>query len=126
MKKLLTLFIALSAVFTLGACSGDDTADDQESGNGEEEVTDDDLEEFTLEELSEYDGKDGSDAYVAVDGYVYDMTDSAYWAEGEHQNSVQAGQDLTDEIDMDSPHGRDTLDEVPRIGVLVESTDGSD
>lgn len=126
MKKLLTLFVALSALFTLGACDGDDTDDAQENGNDEQETTDETLEEFTLEELSEFDGQDGRDAYVAVDGYVYDMTDSAYWIEGNHQNRVQAGQDLTDEIDMDSPHGRSALDEVPRIGVLVEATDSSD
>ena len=126
MRKLLTIFLTLSALLALSACNGNDTADDTGDRNGEEEVSDDELEEFTLEELSQYDGQEGRDAYVAVDGYVYDMTDSSYWIEGSHQNQVQAGQDLTDEIDSDSPHGRSALFEVPRIGILVDSEGATD
>lgn len=114
-KKLLLSLSVFLMLFTLAAC-----------GNGDEEAEDtpdDELREFTLEELSQYDGEDGADAYVAVDGYVYDMTDSAQWTEGSHQGQVQAGQDLTEEIDNNDRHGREMLDRVPRIGILVESSD---
>ncbi|MFP4078850.1 MAG: cytochrome b5 domain-containing protein [Candidatus Izemoplasmataceae bacterium] len=125
MKKLLALLTIFVALGALSACGGNDADDDSNGGEGDRERTeestdDEDLREFTLDELSEYDGKDGNDAYAAVDGYVYDMTDSSYWNEGNHQNRVEAGQDLTDEIDMDSPHGREALDNVPKIGILVD------
>ncbi|MFW5894993.1 MAG: cytochrome b5 domain-containing protein [Bacillota bacterium] len=125
MKKFMALWMVIIAFGTLSACSGDNTTDGSDNGNTEE-PSEEELREFTLEELAEFDGKDGKDAYVAVDGDVYDMTDSSYWNEGNHQDSVQAGQDLTHEIDMDSPHGRDALDNVPKIGILVESSESTD
>lgn len=74
---------------------------------------------FTPEELSEYDGKDGRPAYVAVDGVVYDVSDKALWAGGEHQNRVSAGQDLSEAI-LSSPHGKAKLEELPIVGTLAE------
>lgn len=74
---------------------------------------------LTLEELAEYDGKDGRRAYVAVDGIIYDMTDSPAWKEGGH-NGFQAGLDLTDAIKNDSPHGVGKLDNVPAVGKLAD------
>lgn len=49
---------------------------------------------FTLDELAQYDGKNGNDAYVAVDGIVYDVTNAAKWQNGSHYG-VQAGTDCT-------------------------------
>ncbi len=40
---------------------------------------------FTLEELRNYDGKDGRPAYIAYKGKVYDVTDDFLWAGGDHQ-----------------------------------------
>jgi predicted heme/steroid binding protein len=74
--------------------------------------------EMTLAELAEYDGLDGEKAYIAVDGYIYDVTNSDSWNNGMH-NSYQAGQDLSDEILL-SPHGKDFLNRVPKVGILVE------
>ena len=74
---------------------------------------------FTLEELSEYDGKDGSPAYVAVDGVVYDVSDSNRWRNGEHNNN-QAGNDLTEAIIESSPHGTGVLERMPVVGTLEE------
>jgi len=75
--------------------------------------------ELTLEELAEYNGKDGKPAYVAVDGVIYDMTNSARWRNGEH-NGFSAGQDLTDAIKNQSPHGVANLSRVPVVGKIKE------
>jgi predicted heme/steroid binding protein len=73
---------------------------------------------FTLEELKQYDGKNGKLAYIAYKGKVYDVTNDFMWIDGDHQGEHQAGRDLTEEISK-APHGEETLDRVPIIGVLV-------
>ncbi|WP_425539532.1 cytochrome b5 domain-containing protein [Microaceticoccus formicicus] len=75
--------------------------------------------EFTLEELKEFNGKDGKRAYVAVDGVVYDVTDSKAWKDGQH-NGFEAGNDLTDAIKNESPHGIAKLDNVVKVGVIKD------
>jgi len=83
-----------------------------------EEATEEML-ELTLAELSEYDGKDGNRAYVAVEGIIYDVTDLGAWNNGMH-NGVSAGKDLTDEIMNQSPHGTSTLSRAEKVGKLIE------
>jgi len=83
------------------------------------EEDEDALIEFTLEELSNYDGQEGRDAYIAVDGYVYDVTESSLWTDGSHQGSVTAGADLSEALDNNPQHGREMLDRIPKIGILV-------
>ena len=73
---------------------------------------------FTLDELSQYDGKNGNDAYVAVDGIVYDVTNAAKWQNGNHYG-VQAGTDCTTAISR-SPHGTSVLDGLPIVGTLAD------
>lgn len=75
--------------------------------------------ELTLSELSQYNGKDGAPAYVAVDGVIYDVTNLSKWKNGEH-NGYSAGQDLTDIIKNKSPHGVAKLVGVPVVGKLVD------
>lgn len=87
------------------------------SGNGNDgEVGD---LELTLEELSQYNGKNGNPAYVAVDGVIYDVSESSRWADGEH-NGFSAGNDLTEEIKNVSPHGTSTLSRMPVVGKIVD------
>jgi predicted heme/steroid binding protein len=74
---------------------------------------------MTLEQLARYDGREGRKAYIAVNGYIYDVTNSSRWPNGNH-NGYQAGQDLTDAIMSISPHGIRVLDNIPKIGILVE------
>jgi predicted heme/steroid binding protein len=75
--------------------------------------------ELTLAELSEFDGREGRKAYIAVAGYIYDVTNSPRWPNGNH-NGYQAGQDLTYEILNISPHGTSVLNNIPLIGILVD------
>jgi predicted heme/steroid binding protein len=77
-----------------------------------------DLKEFTLEELAQYNGKDGNAAYIAVDGIVYDVTKVAQWKNGNH-NGYKAGKDLTEAIKTKSPHGISKLKNIKVVGKLV-------
>lgn len=72
---------------------------------------------FTLEELSAFNGKNGQLAYIAVDGIVYDVTDLPAWKDGGH-NGFEAGQDLTEAIKSQSPHGVSKLETLPIVGRL--------
>lgn len=74
---------------------------------------------LTLLELAGYDGQDGKPAYIAVDGVIYDVSDSSRWTDGSH-NGFTAGADLTDEIESISPHGTSVLSRLVIVGELTE------
>ena len=74
---------------------------------------------LTLEQLAAFDGTNGKPAYIAVDGVIYDVTNSAPWKNGKH-NGYTAGKDLTAEIKGKSPHGVKNLERVPAIGRIVK------
>ncbi len=77
--------------------------------------------DLTADELSAYDGKDGRPAYVALEGVVYDVTNSRLWRAGEHDPShgrAQAGRDLTPVFGK-APHGLENLERFPVVGRLV-------
>ena len=74
---------------------------------------------FSEEQLAEYDGLDGSPAYVAYDGKVYDVFGSFLWQRGKHQVTHFAGCNLTHALE-DAPHGPDLLARFPIVGVLEE------
>lgn len=73
---------------------------------------------FTLEELKQYDGKDGRPAYIAYKGKVYDVTDNYMWSDGDHLGEHEAGKDLTEAMTQ-TPHGEGELENVKQIGILV-------
>ena len=62
--------------------------------------------QFTIAELSRYDGKEGRAAYLAFKGKVYDATGSRLWKDGKHQATHFAGADLT-EVIANAPHGEE-------------------
>lgn len=79
--------------------------------------------ELTRNELKLFDGKEGRPAYVAVDGKIYDITQSRLWRGGEHAPShgkAVAGRDLTKTIQK-SPHGEKELEKFPWVGQLVKT-----
>ena len=131
-RRIIVLLLVLMMVLVLSACgNGDNGGYGYENGeeNGaeepgedeavEDEAAEEDLPVMTLEELAENDGRDGANAYVLVEGIVYDVTDSPRWTDGNH-NGNQAGQDLTEEILRDSPHGRSVLDRFEAIARIEE------
>jgi predicted heme/steroid binding protein len=75
------------------------------------------LRKFTLEELKEYDGKDGKPAYITSQGKVYDVSQSGLWSGGEHMGLHEAGKDLTEEIEL-APHREEVLERAKLIGTL--------
>lgn len=74
---------------------------------------------FTPEGLRGFDGREGSKAYVAVEGTVYDVTESRLWKNGRHTRHL-AGDDMTDMIKQ-APHGPEKLSAMPVVGRLVDT-----
>ncbi len=73
---------------------------------------------FTLAELANFDGQSGRQAYVAVDGVVYDVTNASNWSNGSHNGQRLAGTDASSVI-LSSPHGKSVLAGLPVVGTLV-------
>lgn len=75
------------------------------------------MKKVTRQELEQFDGRNGSPAYIAYRGKVYDVTESFLWRDGKHQVLHQAGRDLTREME-NAPHGEELLERVPVAGTL--------
>jgi len=75
------------------------------------------IKEFTPEELSSLNGKEGRPVYIAFQGKVYDVSQSPLWSNGLHMNRHPAGKDLAGEISA-APHGTEVLGRYPQVGVL--------
>lgn len=138
-NKSFLIMLVIFSLFIFVSCQGAEPAVEEDSNvemneevtdmeDTEEETTDmedneeeatGEMLELTLEELSEFNGKDGNRAYVAVEGIIYDVTDLGAWKNGMH-NGVSAGKDLTDEIMNQSPHGTSTLSKAEEVGKLIE------
>lgn len=74
---------------------------------------------FTLEQLAQYDGKNGAPAYVAVNGVVYNVSNNRLWAGGNHFWGLSAGRDLSAEFASCHP-GAMVLSVLPVVGYLVQ------
>ncbi|TXI93800.1 MAG: hypothetical protein E6Q33_02215 [Neisseriales bacterium] len=68
--------------------------------------------------LKNYDGKDGHKAYVALNGYVYDVSNVSAWKGGKHYKGMVAGTDLTSHID-ESPHGPNVVKQLKLKPVAI-------
>ncbi len=78
--------------------------------------------DYTLNDLGQFDGKDGRPAYIAFKGTVYEVTGSRLWKNGLHLMKHAAGNDLT-ELLKTAPHGEDRILAMPQAGRLVASED---
>lgn len=74
---------------------------------------------YTPQDLSRFDGKNGSPAYVAINGTVYDVADNAAWAAATHFG-LKAGNDLTSEF-VSCHAGQPILSKLKVVGKLVEN-----
>lgn len=124
-KLLALLSVTSLALFACGTGTSDDSStvssqmESASSMASSMASSSSEMRTFTLEQLSQYNGKNGNKAYVAVDGVVYDVTDVPAWANGEHKNGLTAGNELSDEI-LSSPHGKKVLEILPVVGTFVE------
>lgn len=75
------------------------------------------MKEYDLEELTQFDGKDGKPVYIVHDGKIYDVTESKLWKGGLHMRRHHAGGDLTTDI-LAAPHGVEMLERYPQVGVI--------
>jgi len=75
------------------------------------------MKKLTKRELAQYSGKNGTKAYIAYNGKIYDVSSSFHWKDGRHQALHQAGEDLTEAL-QEAPHGEDLLERVPLIGLM--------
>lgn len=74
---------------------------------------------MNLQQLAIHDGREGRKAYIAVNGTVYDVTDSPRWKNGLHPPNHQAGQELSEELTA-APHVRAVIERFPVVGTLEE------
>lgn len=121
------MMIIITIAFTFAGCKkspsavveGTETSGAAtESSAGE---TSSELKTFTVEELAKYTGKDGTQAYIAIDGKVYDVTDVSQWKDGSHvSGKFEAGKDFTEELKNLAPHDNSKMDGVPVVGTLVD------
>jgi predicted heme/steroid binding protein/uncharacterized membrane protein len=76
--------------------------------------------EIDSNELSKNNGQDGKSAYVAVNGKVYDVSQSSLWKNGIHMNRHEAGNDLSDKI-KNAPHGTEVFDNFNEVVILKKT-----
>ena len=77
-----------------------------------------DRQELTLEELHNFDGKEGRPAYIALNGNIYDVTDSRLWKDGSHARKHLAGNDLSDALKI-APHSEEKVLAMRHVGKLI-------
>lgn len=73
--------------------------------------------EFTLEELSAFNGSGGKPAYVVVNGTVYDVSNLLGWGGGTHFGQY-AGKDLSNVFMACHNQMTQVLNNVPKVGTL--------
>jgi len=78
--------------------------------------------DMSMEVLSSFTGKDGSPAYFAYQGMIYNASGSKLWRKGLHVGKHQAGFDLTDVLKL-APHGEDRVFRLPVVGKLLAATE---
>ncbi len=112
MRKIGIVIIGMIFIFMLASCTTSETRKIDESNDPTNIQSE--LLYLSLDELKEYDGKDGQKAYIAVDGDIYDVSNQ--WVSGEH-NGYMAGTDVSNVI-SNAPHGASVLESLQKVGEL--------
>lgn len=121
------LLLLMTLIFNLAGCSKTSSKPSQKTGQVQNTtpqsirktpgVQSTAVKTFTKAELSQYNGKKGKPAYVAVKGTVYNVTSNKVWRNGQHRSYI-AGRDLTADM-KNAPHGMSVLKGLPVVGKLV-------
>ena len=86
------------------------------SSNPSSQVSEIRQQEFTLAQLAKYNGADGNPSYVAINGIVYDVSNSISWSGGYHFG-VSAGTNATETFS--TCHGASNIiEKLPKVGLL--------
>lgn len=105
-----------------GGSASNDGVDTNANDSDTAQSPDAQLPVFNAEELAKYDGVDGNPAYVAYEGYVYDVSDIKAWKDGIHQGKHKAGFDYTEVLNNQAPHSPKNLtDNAPIVGIYNEN-----
>ncbi len=72
---------------------------------------------YTLKQLALRNGQDKPEIWVAYKGFIYELSASRLWQNGQHYEHW-AGQDLTNEM-ADAPHLDTVFDKFEPIGLLA-------
>lgn len=75
------------------------------------------LPEYSKSFLALRNGQDKPEIWVALNGIIYDVSESRLWKNGKHYEHW-AGQDLTDEL-KDAPHSDQVFAKFAVVGRLV-------
>jgi len=129
-NKSLIFFIVASlalALFIVTGCgdspdAGTPVDGADEAAEPQEEVVEDEPLEvvfFTMEEIAQFDGKEGRPAYIVVDGIVYDVTNVGPWRSGTHFGFASGG-DVTEALKNAAPHGANMLNQAEIVGKIAE------
>ncbi len=78
------------------------------------------MKEFTLEELGQRTGEDGTPTLIAAHGLVYDVSNGYHWRKGRHHVLPHTRMDRTAQLDG-APHGAQLFERVPVVGELREN-----
>jgi predicted heme/steroid binding protein len=136
MKKIFLSVLAVMTAFALTACDMSPAATTtlpvklevnsisdlittalQLTGTGETTTETPSLTVFTIAELAKYNGDNGTLAYMAVNGIVYDVSNASGWTNGWHQGMHLAGTDAS-AIFAGSPHSASILNAFPVVGTI--------
>lgn len=74
------------------------------------------LPQYTVAQLALRNGQDKPQIWVAVDGVIYDVTESRLWRDGKHYEHW-AGQDLSAELE-DAPHSKSVFARFEKVGII--------
>ena len=76
------------------------------------------METFTKQQLAKRNGQDREEIWIAYNDFIYDVTDSRLWRNGQHYEHW-AGQDLTEEL-VDAPHDVKVFEKFTVVGILKD------